>query len=156
MKTFRIDVDDYAAGNGVLFGRVAHDEAIAATGFRTPLGDLPGLGVKTVAQGRIPALSPYWETTVPGIFLAGNASQGAPELRKYGFGSASTSVKGFRYNARLLARHAEARFSLSPPSGLDARTLRRALPLQQRFDPNWPSDPWKSVALSSVSLRRPF
>ena len=29
MKTFRIDVDDYAAGNGVLFGRVAHDEAIA-------------------------------------------------------------------------------------------------------------------------------
>jgi thioredoxin reductase len=82
---------------------LAVDEAIVATGFETPLLDLPALGVKAVAQGRIPALTPYWETTVPGIYFAGNASQGAPELRKHGFGSASTSVKGFRYNARLLA-----------------------------------------------------
>jgi thioredoxin reductase len=85
------------------------DEAIVATGFQTPLGDLEALGVKTVAQGRIPALTPYWETTVPGLFVAGNASQGAPELRKYGFGSASTSVKGFRYNARILARRVAER-----------------------------------------------
>jgi hypothetical protein len=81
------------------------DDAVVATGFQTPLGDLQELGVKTVAQGRLPALSPHWETTVKGIFVAGNASQGAPELRKHGFGSASTSVKGFRYNARILARH---------------------------------------------------
>ena len=85
------------------------DEAVVATGFETPLGDLPALGVKTVAQGRIPALTPYWETTVPGLYVAGNASQGAPELRKHGFGSASTSVKGFRYNARLLAGRIAAR-----------------------------------------------
>jgi thioredoxin reductase len=84
------------------------DDAVVATGFQTPLGDLPELGVKTVAQGRIPALTPYWETTVPGVYVAGNASQGAPELRKHGFGSASTSVKGFRYNARLLASHIAA------------------------------------------------
>ena len=97
------------------------DEAIIATGFQTPLRDLPDLGVKTVAQGRIPALSSYWETTVPGLFVAGNASQGAPELRKYGFGSASTSVKGFRYNARILARHIAERLGY----GLERPILRK-------------------------------
>jgi thioredoxin reductase len=95
------------------------DEAIVATGFQTPLGDLPALGVKTVAQGRIPALSPYWETTVPGLYVAGNASQGAPELRKHGFASASTSVKGFRYNARILARKIAERLGY----GHERRTL---------------------------------
>jgi thioredoxin reductase len=85
------------------------DDAVVATGFRTPLLDLPDLGVKTVAQSRVAALSPYWESTVPGIYMAGNASQGAPELRTYGFGSASTSVKGFRYNSRILASHVAER-----------------------------------------------
>ena len=80
------------------------DAAIVATGFQAPLRDLPALGVATVAQGRIPALTAYWEASVPGIFFAGNAGQGAPELRKHGFTSASTSVRGFRYNARLLAQ----------------------------------------------------
>jgi thioredoxin reductase len=84
---------------------IAVDDAVVATGFQTPLRDLPELGVKTVAQGRVPALTPHWETTVPGIFVAGNASQGAPELRKHGFGSASTSVKGFRYNAGIMASY---------------------------------------------------
>ena len=81
------------------------DDAVVATGFQTPFGDLRELGVSTVSQDRIPALNSLWETSVPGIFFAGNASQGAPELRKFGFASASTSVKGFRYNARILARH---------------------------------------------------
>jgi thioredoxin reductase len=82
------------------------DDVLVATGFRTPLGDLPGLGLATVADGRIPALTPFFESvSVPGIYFAGNASQGSPGLRKQGLASNSTSVNGFRYNARVLARH---------------------------------------------------
>jgi thioredoxin reductase len=82
------------------------DEAIAATGFSTPLLDLGGLGVRTVSQGRIPALTPFWESEPgSGIYFAGNATQGAPGLRKHGVGAASPAVHGFRYNARVMARH---------------------------------------------------
>jgi thioredoxin reductase len=82
------------------------DEAIAATGFSTPLLDLGELGVRTVSQGRIPALTPFWESEPgSGIFFAGNATQGAPGLRKHGVGAASPAVHGFRYNARVMARH---------------------------------------------------
>jgi thioredoxin reductase len=91
------------------------DAAIAATGFRTPLLDLPDLGLATVGDGRIPALTPFWEcTSLAGAFFAGNAMQGAAGLRKNGVGSASGTVSGFRYNARILARHIAQRLG-SPP-----------------------------------------
>jgi thioredoxin reductase len=84
---------------------VRAEAAIAATGFAAPLRDLPDLGLATVAQGRIPALTPFWESaTVPGIFFAGNATQGAAGPRKHGVGSSSAAVHGHRYNARVLAR----------------------------------------------------
>ena len=91
------------------------DDVIAATGFHTPLQDLPALGVATVREGRLPALSPYWESvTTPRVFFAGNVSDAAPGLRKHGVASLSTMVGGFRYNARVLARHlAESRFGVS-------------------------------------------
>jgi thioredoxin reductase len=82
------------------------DDVIAATGFRAPLQDLPELGVATVSDGRVPALTPFWESlTVPGIFFAGNATQGARGLGKRGLGASSSAVNGFRYNARVLANH---------------------------------------------------
>jgi hypothetical protein len=82
------------------------DDVIAATGFRAPLQDLPDLGVATVSDGRVPALTPFWESlTVPGIFFAGNATQGARGLGKRGLGASSSAVNGFRYNARILANH---------------------------------------------------
>ena len=82
------------------------DDVLAATGFSTPLLDLPSLGVSTVAQGRIPALTPFWESVgAPGVYFAGNATQGAAGLKKHGVGSSSAAVHGFRYNARVLARH---------------------------------------------------
>jgi thioredoxin reductase len=82
------------------------DIAIAATGFRAPLRDLPELGLDTLGDGRIPALTPHWESaSLPGAFFAGNTMQGAAGLRKHGVGSASGTVSGFRYNARILARH---------------------------------------------------
>jgi hypothetical protein len=90
------------------------DECIAATGFGTPLGDLPELGVKTFYQGRLPAQTPFWESvTVPGIYFAGSITQGAIGLKKYGIPSNSAAVHGFRYNARVLAEHiARARFGV--------------------------------------------
>lgn len=93
------------------------DDVIAATGFRTPLQDLPRLGVATVSDGRIPAQTTFWESvSVPGVYFAGNATLGSPGLRKQGLSSNSGSVNGFRYNARVLVRHlAEKHFGVEPP-----------------------------------------
>lgn len=86
------------------------DELVLATGFCTPLRDLPSLGVATVSEGRLPAQTPYWESvSVPGIYFAGNATQASRGLRKYGAISNSSSVNGFRYNARVLARRIASR-----------------------------------------------
>jgi len=99
------------------------DDVIAATGFTTPLLDLPALGVRTVSQGRIPALTPYWESAPgSGIYFAGNATQGAAGLRKHGVGASSAAVHGFRYNARVMARH------------LAEIHLRRKVPLERVKD----------------------
>jgi hypothetical protein len=79
---------------------------IVATGFRTPLEPLAELEIATVADGRIPAQTPFWESiSAPGIYFAGNATQGSPGMAKHGAAASSTSVNGFRYNARVLARH---------------------------------------------------
>jgi thioredoxin reductase len=81
------------------------DVVIAATGFAAPLLDLPRLGLATHADGRLPALTPFWESaTLPRVFFAGNITQAAPGLRKSGVASLSSMVCGFRYNARILAR----------------------------------------------------
>jgi thioredoxin reductase len=90
------------------------DEVIAATGFTVPLGDLRKLGLKTFFQDRLPSQTPFWEsTTVPGVHFAGTITQGAVGLKKYGNPSGSAAVHGFRYNARVLARHlAEERFGI--------------------------------------------
>ena len=80
---------------------VTADEVICATGFRTPLLDLPDLGVTTFGQSRLPAQTPFWESnSVPGIYFAGTITQGAAGLRKFGQPSNSGAVQGHRYNAR--------------------------------------------------------
>jgi thioredoxin reductase len=82
------------------------DEVISATGFVTPLLDLPALGVTTFGQARLPAQTPYWESaTVPGIFFAGTIGQGSAGLKKHGMPANSGAVHGARYNARVLAGH---------------------------------------------------
>ena len=82
------------------------DEVIAATGFTTPLQDLPELGVATFGQSQLPALTPFWESaTVPGIFFAGTIGQGSAGLKKHGLPANSGAVHGARYNARVLADH---------------------------------------------------
>ena len=102
------------------------DDVIAATGFVTPLRDLPGLGVATFGQSRLPAQTPFWESaTVPGIFFAGTITQGSAGLKKHGIPSNSGAVQGHRYNARVLARHlAETRFGVpASRERMEAATL---------------------------------
>lgn len=108
----RLDAGWHIVGNGTTRPgpiELEVDEVIAATGFSAPLLDLGELGVRTVAQGRIPALTPFWESAPgSGIYFAGNTTQGAAGLRKHGVGGASPAVHGFRYNARIMARHLAA------------------------------------------------
>lgn len=94
------------------------DEIIVATGFQSVLGDLPALGLRTHGHLEVPAQTPLWESSVfPGVFFAGTLTQGARGLRKHGVPSASASVHGFRYNARILARHlAETRLGIDVPA----------------------------------------
>ncbi|MGZ6372564.1 MAG: hypothetical protein ACXWL8_04135, partial [Candidatus Limnocylindria bacterium] len=93
------------------------DAAIATTGFAVPLRDLPALGVATFAQGKMPALTPLWESaTVPGVFFAGTITQAAAGLKKHGIPANSGALHGYRYNARVLARHlATTRFGIDAP-----------------------------------------
>ena len=92
------------------------DDAISATGFVTPLLDLPELGVQTFGASRLPVQTPWWESAfVPGIFFAGTIGQGAKGLQKHGVPSNSGAVHGARYNARVLAAHiAHERFGIEP------------------------------------------
>lgn len=98
------------------------EDAIAATGFVTPLQDLPALGVTTFGASLLPAQTPWWESvSVPGIFFAGTIGQGAKGLRKHGIPSNSGAVHGARYNARVLAEYlARTRFGIEPERPLIA------------------------------------
>jgi thioredoxin reductase len=92
------------------------DDVILATGFQAPLGNLRELGVATVLNDRIPALSPFFESvSVPGLFFAGNITAGSKGVRKHGVAPNSTSVNGFRYNARVLAGHLADRLGMERP-----------------------------------------
>lgn len=96
------------------------DDAISATGFVSPLVDLPALGVQTFGASRLPVQTPWWESaTVPGIYFAGTIGQGAKGLQKHGVPSNSGAVHGARYNARVLAGHiAQTRFGIEPEQPL--------------------------------------
>jgi thioredoxin reductase len=110
-----------AAGDGRALEFEA-DDVIAATGFTCPLRDLPQLGVATFGQSHLPAQTPFWgSATVPGIYFAGTIMQGSQGLRKHGIPSNSGAVQGYRYNARVLARHlAETHFGMRE----ERRTVR--------------------------------
>jgi thioredoxin reductase len=102
-KAFRIHLRRSDSGAAL---SVEADEVIAATGWQSPLLDLPALGVATFGNSGLPAQTPYWESaTVPGIYFAGTINQGAGGLKKYGAPSNSGAVQGYRYNARVLATH---------------------------------------------------
>jgi len=107
---FRVTTRNAHDGSALVF---EVDDVIAATGFVAPLRDLPELGVATFGHSRLPAQTPFWRSaTVPGIYFAGTLTQGSLGLRKHGIPSNSGAVQGYRYNARVLARHlAQTRFN---------------------------------------------
>ncbi len=107
----RVDIRRTDNGEGV---SLVADDVIAATGFTCPLLDLPDLGVSTFGASKLPAVTPFWESsTVPGIYFAGTIGQAAPGLRKHGIPANSGAVQGARYNALILAQHiAERRFGV--------------------------------------------
>ena len=53
--------------------------------------------------------------SAPGLFFAGNITAGSRGIRKHGVGPNSTSVNGFRYNARVLAEHLAERLGIERP-----------------------------------------
>jgi len=116
---YRVHTKSPADGRQLVF---EVDDVIAATGFVSPLQDLPQLGVATFGQSRIPTQTPFWESaTVRGIYFAGTITQGSQGMRKHGIPSNSGAVQGYRYNARVLARHlAEERFGRK----LERRSLK--------------------------------
>jgi hypothetical protein len=109
----------YADGTSGL-GKVTFevDEVIACTGFATGLRDLRALGVGTFYKDRLPTQTPFWESTsVPRIYFAGATTQGQAGMRKYGWPSHSASIGGFRFNAKVQARHiAREHFGVHLPS----------------------------------------
>src|SRR5207253_628032 len=64
----------------------------------------------------IPSLTPLFESIgLPGVYMAGTVTQGAPGLKKHGLPSSSGGVAGHRYNGRILARHvARKHFGIDP------------------------------------------
>jgi len=111
---FRVRMSRTSDGRELIYEA---DAAIATTGFAVPLRDLPELGLATFAQGKMPALTPLWESvSVPGIFFAGTITQAAAGLKKHGIPANSGALHGYRYNARVLARHlARSRFAMELP-----------------------------------------
>ena len=85
---------------------------IVATGFRTPLLDLPALGARDRRRRPDPGADAVLRERLRARHLLRRKRVvGLSGLRKQGLGSNSTSVNGFRYNARVLVRHlAETRF----------------------------------------------
>ncbi len=138
------------------------DEVIAATGFVTPLRDLPDLGVATFGQSRLPAQTPFWESaTTPGVFFAGTIGQGSKGLMKHGIPANSGAVQGARYNARVLARHiAETRFGVAPerplirPADLGGFVDRRADPRARDLAPARLPGPGRQLRAGRRDRRR--
>lgn len=88
------------------------DDVISATGFVTPILDLPEIGCSISGRTRLPLVTPWWEsTTLPGVYFAGTIGQAARGLVKHGVPANSGAVHGARYNAMILAdRIATTRF----------------------------------------------
>ena len=113
-NTYSVHTKSPTDGSSLVF---EVDDVIAATGFVAPLRDLPQLGVSTFGASRLPALTPFWESsTLPGLFFAGTLMQASGGLKKHGIPSNSGAVQGYRYNARVLAAHlAETKFGVAIP-----------------------------------------
>lgn len=97
--------------------RLSTDHVIAATGYRSVVARLPFLspqlkaGVKT--EYGAPVLSPYFESSVPGLYFTGLASAAT-------FGPAMCFLEGADYTARRLRHHlSRGRMRQTLPSDME-------------------------------------
>jgi thioredoxin reductase len=86
---------------------LVYDRIIRCTGFRFDSSIYEKeCQPKTVLNGRLPDITPYWESTnVPHLFFAGTLMQGRDFKR-----SSSAFIDGFRYNIRSLYRYLKQRY----------------------------------------------
>lgn len=88
---------------------LVYDRVVRCTGFAFD-GEIFETHPETVLDGRLPAITPYWESTShPGLFFAGALMQG----RDFKV-AASAFIDGFRYNCRTLHRHLLERYEGRP------------------------------------------
>jgi FAD-dependent urate hydroxylase len=82
------------------------DHVVAATGYKVDIGALPfldaGLKRKLRCEGRVPVLSPNFESSVPGLYFTGLASANQ-------FGPSMRFVIGADYTSRRIASAMSAR-----------------------------------------------
>lgn len=79
---------------------LVYDRVVCCTGFRFDASLFAAdCAPATVLDGRLPGITPYWESTnVPGLHFAGTLMQ-ARDFKR----SSSAFIDGFRYNIRTLA-----------------------------------------------------
>jgi Pyridine nucleotide-disulphide oxidoreductase len=102
--------------DGLAF-RLSADHVIAATGYRFAVDRLPFLSPELKASVKTeygaPVLSPYFESSVPGLYFTGLASAAS-------FGPAMRFLEGADYTARRLARQlSRGRMRQAIPSDLE-------------------------------------
>ncbi|WP_284740320.1 NAD(P)-binding domain-containing protein [Amycolatopsis sp. RTGN1] len=109
-------------------GRVTmhYDRIIVCTGWRyvdTSLFD-SDCTPEVDQRGKFPILGPDWQTSVPGLYFAGTATQARDRKAASGF------IHGFRYNAKTLFHLVEREHYQEPLPG-EQRDLRTAADLDE-------------------------
>lgn len=88
---------------------LVYDRIVRCTGFRFD-GSIFDPSPETVLDGRLPAITPYWESTShSGVFFAGTLMQ-ARDFKR----ASSAFIDGFRYNIRTLHHHLMERYEGRP------------------------------------------
>lgn len=95
-----------------LRAKLVVDKVILCTGFRFLDPTIfDGISPETHSDGKFPVLSPYWESTVPGLYFIGTTMQARDRV------TASAFVHGFRYNVRTLFHYLEQKHHGVPLPG---------------------------------------
>lgn len=99
---------EYTRADGEV-DELVYDRIVRCTGFRFDAGIFDPEPA-TVLDGRLPAITPWWESTShPDLYFAGTLMQALDFKR-----SSSAFIDGFRYNVRTLHRRLMERYESRP------------------------------------------